>query len=37
MLTITDSEVEEIIFIENVDCIAGTDVMFGCGDDNPYR
>jgi hypothetical protein len=27
----------EITFVDNVDDLAGTDKMFGCGNDNPFQ
>lgn len=29
-------EAEEIEFVEDMDPIAASEVMLGCGDDNPY-
>jgi hypothetical protein len=31
------SEDKDIAFIDDVDAIAGAEVMLGCGDDNPYH
>lgn len=31
------AEDDGITFIDDVDALAGTDVMFGCGDDNPFQ
>ncbi|WP_181861148.1 hypothetical protein [Streptomyces diacarni] len=27
---------DEIEFVDNLDTVAGNEVMRGCGDDNPY-
>lgn len=27
---------EEIEFVDDLDAISGTEVMLGCGNDNPY-
>jgi hypothetical protein len=27
---------EDIAFIDDVDSLSGTEVMLGCGNDNPY-
>jgi len=28
---------EEIAFLDDVDALSGTEVMLGCGNDNPYN
>ncbi|MFD9422718.1 MULTISPECIES: hypothetical protein [unclassified Streptomyces] len=30
------AEEEEIEFVDDLDAIAATEVMLGCGNDNPY-
>ncbi|MBB6170720.1 hypothetical protein HNR23_000780 [Nocardiopsis mwathae] len=30
-------EETDVEIIENIDGIASTEIMLGCGDDNPYR
>lgn len=27
---------DEITFVDDIDTLAGTEAMLGCGDDNPY-
>lgn len=31
-----DTESEEITFLDDVDDLSSTEVMLGCGNDNPY-
>lgn len=33
----TRAKDDDIAFIDDVDAIAGTDIMFGCGNDNPFQ
>lgn len=30
-------EAEEVEFLDDIDAVASTAAMLGCGDDNPYR
>lgn len=36
ILAAPEAEDEEITFLDDVDDISSTEVMLGCGNDNPY-
>lgn len=35
--TAPPAEDDDISFIDDIDALAGAEVMLGCGDDNPYH
>jgi hypothetical protein len=36
LMTRPGAEDEDITFVDDVDSLSGTEVMLGCGNDNPY-